>query len=520
MTRPLHFFNTAVLLLFFLFLPLHSHATTQTFSGPGTYNLSLSGINQITVSGSGGGGGGAGGAWDSNNSSPGNGGGGGAAAISNNVINIPNGNVSLTIVVGGGGQGGPANYNLGSWQTGTSGGATYLYVNGRLSLTLPGGGGSTWGSDYFNAGGSSGGSGGEAGGWGYRDCGGSGGKGGNSLFGTGGAATYGVAVSGNNGTGYGAGGSGASGGCNGNGGGPGGYGAPGFMTINYTPPPPPPPPPPPSPPSASLTISPSSVNYNDRPTLTWSSTNANNCIAGGPWSNSGTLSGSGLTDPLTSDTTFTLRCTGPGGTSPLQSVTVTVAPQTCSNGANNPPTCSTYDPCSNGANNPPSCSTFTPTVSISASPSTIDQGQSSTLTWSSTNATSCTGTGFTAGGTSGTRSTGALNTPGTSNYQVVCSGTGGNSPPAFASVEVRSPTATISASPTRVQTGTNSQISWSASQVNSCVISGPGLSSTSISGSQAVPISSQSIYTITCQTNGSPVTKSVTVNVVAIFKEF
>src|SRR5207344_3135703 len=42
-----------------------------------------------------------------------------------------------------------------------------------------------------------------------------------------------------------------------------------------------------------------------------------------------------------------------------------------------------------------------PTVTLSANPASITSGQSSTLTWSSTNATSFTGTGFTASGTSG-----------------------------------------------------------------------------------------------------------------------
>lgn len=222
--------SLAALLLLF---PTLAFSASQTFSEPGTYSLSISGIGQIVVSASGGGGGGAGGAWDSNNTSPGDGGGGGAAAVQNSVINIPS-NASLTIVVGGGGQGGPGDWNLGSWTSGTSGGTTYLYVNGGLVLTLPGGGAATWGSDYFNAGGASGGAGGEVGAWGDRDCGGSGAKGGDSLFGTGGAAVYGIAVPGNNGTGYGSGGSGASGGCNGNGGFPGGYGASGFMTISWT----------------------------------------------------------------------------------------------------------------------------------------------------------------------------------------------------------------------------------------------------------------------------------------------
>src|SRR3989344_3051251 len=171
-----------------------------------------------------------------------------------------------------------------------------------------------------------------------------------------------------------------------------------------------------------------------------------------------------------------------------------------------------------------------PTATLSADPTTINLGQSSTLTWSSTNATSCTGTGFTAGGSSGSRSTGILNPPGTFNYQVACTGAGGTSAPAFASVEVLSPNVAISASPTRVQAGTNSQISWSASGVKSCAVTGP--SGTLASGNADVShnfaigsprstlISSQSIFTITCETNGAPATKSVTVNVVSIFQEF
>jgi hypothetical protein len=44
------------------------------------------------------------------------------------------------------------------------------------------------------------------------------------------------------------------------------------------------------------------------------------------------------------------------------------------------------------------------TVALTASPTSITSGQSSTLTWISTNVTSCTGTGFTASGASGSAS--------------------------------------------------------------------------------------------------------------------
>lgn len=199
------------------------------YTTPGTYTLPVpSDVTQATVSGSGGGAGGAGGSWDSNSSSPGSGGGGGAAAVSNLTLTvIPN--FSYTVIVGDGGVGGTGNWNVfGGNPVGTAGGASSIFS----LISLPGGNTAYWGGDYYNAGGPAGGAGGQAGGWGYRDCGGTGGKGGDSLFGSGGVATYGVSIPGSNGTGYGAGGSAASGGCGG--GAPdGGNGAGGFMRIEW-----------------------------------------------------------------------------------------------------------------------------------------------------------------------------------------------------------------------------------------------------------------------------------------------
>ncbi|OGL25235.1 hypothetical protein A3A68_00720 [Candidatus Saccharibacteria bacterium RIFCSPLOWO2_01_FULL_48_13] len=66
-----------------------------------------------------------------------------------------------------------------------------------------------------------------------------------------------------------------------------------------------------------------------------------------------------------------------------------------------------------------------PTVSLSASPSVVATGGSSTLTWGSTNATSCSASGAWSGTqpTSGTFNTGALSQ--SSTYNLACSGTGG-----------------------------------------------------------------------------------------------
>ncbi|GEM_PF-1808847 len=313
-------------------------------------------------------------------------------------------------------------------------------------------------------------------------------------------------------------------------------------------------------PTASLTASPNPVAYNGRSTLTWSSSNATSCTAGGPWSNQGTLSGSGLTNPLTSDTLFTFQCTGPGGTSPLQSVTVTVTAASCTlpwggtlaSGSSvtayqfpsvtSPTTCASVSQtrtCTNGTlsgsytNQSCSVTGSAPTALLSANPTTIDSGESSTLTWSSTNATSCTSAGgfSTGGATSGNASTGALTA--TQNYQISCSGPGGSALSNIATVTVTQPQATITASPGRVRSGTTSTISWSGSNVTSCEVTDPsgtklasGNADNSNNFSRNSPytatITSQSTFTIVCKTSGGgpDATDSVTVNLIPSFLEF
>lgn len=65
-----------------------------------------------------------------------------------------------------------------------------------------------------------------------------------------------------------------------------------------------------------------------------------------------------------------------------------------------------------------------PSVTLSANPASVVSGNSSALTWSSTNATSCTGAGFSTGGaTSGTQSTGQLLS--TQSYSISCTGANG-----------------------------------------------------------------------------------------------
>ena len=91
-----------------------------------------------------------------------------------------------------------------------------------------------------------------------------------------------------------------------------------------------------------------------------------------------------------------------------------------------------------------------PAVTLSANPSTVTNGAASTLSWSATNATSCTASGGWSGSqaTSGSESTSALSA--TTAYTLSCTGSGGTT--------VQSATVTVTASPT-APTGT-ATLSW------------------------------------------------------------
>ncbi|MDP2934765.1 MAG: pilin, partial [bacterium] len=70
-----------------------------------------------------------------------------------------------------------------------------------------------------------------------------------------------------------------------------------------------------------------SIGYGGSVTLTWSSTNATSCEASSTsdkWTGTRLPNGSSMIYNLTSDESFTLTCTGPGGTASGNTVTVTV----------------------------------------------------------------------------------------------------------------------------------------------------------------------------------------------------
>ncbi len=166
---------------------------------------------------------------------------------------------------------------------------------------------------------------------------------------------------------------------------------------------------------------------------------------------------------------------------------------------------------------------------IGATSATIGSGQSATLLWTSTGATSCTAAGgfSTGGATSNTTgvSTGPLTS--TQNYSISCSGLGGTSVPSNVTVTVTQPLVTITANPNRVADGGQTTISWSATYVNSCSVTGHNLSKSNLTGPDLasstpnVVVSSTSpTYVISCLPVSPSSTASTTLNFGTGIKEF
>src|SRR3989338_3715863 len=194
-------------------------------------------------------------------------------------------------------------------------------------------------------------------------------------------------------------------------------------------------------PSCSISTNPSNIQAGGSSTLFWGSTNATSASINKGIGSVPTHGSRGVSPSITK--TYTLTVYGPGGTANCQT-TVTVQPQQA-----------------------PSCS-------ISANPSSVQSGGSSTLTWNSTNATSANLTGVGSVATNGSHS--ALNIYGTTTYTLNVTGPGGSADcqtTAYTS-QIPAPSCTINANPTSVQQGGTSLLSWSSTNATSANLSSIG----------------------------------------------
>lgn len=244
------------------------------------------------------------------------------------------------------------------------------------------------------------------------------------------------------------------------------------------------PPTPPARPTVSVSALPASITSGQSTTVTWASISTSTCV--GSWIGGNIpLNGSQSFQP-TSGTTYTVTCTGPGG-SIASSASVAVQPV--------PPV---------------------PTITLTATPGTIQLGQGATLTWTSVGATSCNGswigTGIPLNGSAVVQPTS------TTVYGVDCRGPGGwTSVPVIVTVtqpQPPAPTVTLGASPAQIQAGGTAFLTWSSTNATSCDASWTSITATG--GNVGVMPSSTTTYSITCDGAGGTGSASVLVTVAAL----
>ncbi len=229
------------------------------------------------------------------------------------------------------------------------------------------------------------------------------------------------------------------------------------------------------------------IEYNESVTLQWNSTNTDACIASGSWSGTKPLSGTQDSGNLQSDKNYVLTCTGEGG-SITRFVIIVVAPQI-------------IDP---------------PELTFTADDQNIDYEASTTLNWTSTNATSCTASGSWSGNRSlsGTYDTGALYT--TRTYTLTCVG-GGGSVSQNITVNVGEnpfppPTLNFNADNNAILYNSSTDLNWSTVDATSCTASGSWSGAKPLAGSENTGnLTSDKTYRLTCTGPGGSTTKNVTV---------
>ncbi len=229
-------------------------------------------------------------------------------------------------------------------------------------------------------------------------------------------------------------------------------------------------------PKASLVADAAKVTVGQPLTLTWSSTDATACTGSG-FDTTGATAGSVAVTPAAT-ATFGLSCANAAGDTIQKSVTVTAL--------------------------------SLPTVSLAADREAVTQGRPITLTWSSTDAAACSGSGFVTGG----KTSGAVNVTryATTTFAVTCrNAVGGTTERSVTVTVLPLPKVSLAADAAKVTLGQPVTLTWSSTDATVCTGSGFDTAGTT-SGSVAVSPAATATFTLACSNAaGGSARKSVTV---------
>jgi hypothetical protein len=238
--------------------------------------------------------------------------------------------------------------------------------------------------------------------------------------------------------------------------------------------------------SAKLTANPTTIQAGQSSTLSWTSSNATSVYLDGAVV---AKSGSKTVSPSSTKTYNLLAVSGTNQVT--SSATVTVS-----------------------ATAPPPVAQ--PTASLTANPTSINAGGSTTLTWTTSNATSVTMNGVSVA-VNGSKS---YSPSVTTTYTLVASNSAGSAT-ATATVTVNAttpppappmPKALINANPLSIQSGQSSTLSWSTSDATTVTLDGAPVNA---NGSRVVTPTATTTYKLVATNSTGSATSSVTVTVTA-----
>ncbi|MCB1583685.1 MAG: hypothetical protein KDI92_11515 [Xanthomonadales bacterium] len=251
-----------------------------------------------------------------------------------------------------------------------------------------------------------------------------------------------------------------------------------------------------------LDASPETISQGESTTITWSVIDADNCIKSGDWSGIA-MAGTGIYNqavtPATLPATYSMQCSNFYGNSPIRTVVV-----------------------EEEFANPP-------TLVFTANPTEVAFGQSTTLTWTVADATSCvagvdsggaTGWGGSVSSSDGTHNRVVSLTALPTQLRLTCFNHVGQADKTVTIVESgpnNPPTLTLVANPTSIIQGDSTTLTWTVNDADGCTATNGWSGSKPYSNGQhnqvITGITETTTYSLTCYNSFGSVMKNVTVNV-------